>query len=132
MFRLFPSSQERPAPRASGDSQPRRTAMPHCDIHETATTVVVSADMPGVGQDGVEVRIHGDVLTLGGRSAVSEPERFTPLWREYLPRDYERTFRLGQDIDPDQVNASIRDGVLRVELKKRVSAQPRKIAVTAG
>jgi len=130
MFRLFPTPAT--TSRSAESSQPRRVATPRCDIQETAEAVIVSADMPGVAQDGVEVRIHGDVLSLSGRSAVGEPERLTPLWREYLPRDYERTFRLGQDIDPEQVNAAMKDGVLRLELKKRTSAQPRRIAVTAG
>ena len=88
--------------------------------------------MPGVAQDGVDVRIHGDLLTLSGRSAVSEPDRLAPLWREYAPRDYVRTFRLGQDIDPERVSASIKDGVLRVELQKRAGSQPRRIQVSAG
>ena len=59
--------------------------------------------------DGVDVRLHGDVLTLSGRSAASEPERFTPLWREYALRDYERAFRLGQAVDPENITAAIKE-----------------------
>jgi len=134
MFGLFaPAAQRCTTPaRTTEAERPHRQTAPPCDIHETGTAVVLTADMPGVAQDGVEVRIHGDLLTLSGRSAVSEPDRLAPLWREYAPRDYVRTFRLGQDIDPERVSASIKDGVLRVELQKRAGSQPRRIQVSAG
>lgn len=133
MLGLFKPAERRTE--AAAPAQPRaerRTVAPRCDIRETDTAVIVLADMPGVAADGVDVRLHGDVLTLSGRSAASEPERFTPLWREYALRDYERAFRLGQAVDPDNITAAIKDGVLRVELRKRAAATPRKIAVTAG
>lgn len=131
MFKSSISSETAPGETASAATSPQRVS-PLCDIVETGTTVVLTADMPGVPADGVDVRLHGDVLTLSGRSATKEPASFTPLWREYAPRDYERAFRVGQDIDPDKIQASIKDGVLRVQLSKRAAAQPKKIAVLAG
>lgn len=125
---VAPRSPEQ-APAAKAE---RRTVAPRCDIRETDTAVIVLADMPGVAADGVDVRLNGDVLTLAGRSHAAEPERFTPLWREYAARDYERAFRLGQAVDPERITATIKDGVLRVELPKRAAATPRKIAVQAA
>lgn len=116
------------APRTSG----RRTVAPRVDIRETDEAVHVVADMPGVAADGVEVRVHADVLTLRGSSRVQEPERFTPVWREWAPRDYERSFRLGHAIDAERIAASAKDGVVRVTLPKRAAAQPKRIAVQAG
>lgn len=110
----------------------RRSVSPRCDIHENDTAVILFADMPGVVTDGVNVQVHGDVLTMSGRSSVSEPERSTALWREYATRDYERAFRLGQAVDADHITAVIKDGVLRVELPKRASASPHRITVQAG
>ncbi len=126
---MFKSSS--PTETASEANAPQRVS-PLCDIVETGTTVVLTADMPGVPADGVDVRLHGDVLTLSGHSGIKEPSSFTPLWREYAPRDYERAFRVGQDIDPEKIQASIKDGVLRVQLSKRAVAQPKKIAVLSG
>ena len=110
----------------------RRSVSPRCDIHENDTTVIIIADMPGVVTDGVNVQVHGDVLTMSGRSSVAEPERSTALWREYAARDYERAFRLGQAVDADRITAVIKDGVLRVELPKRAAATPHQITVKAG
>jgi len=94
--------------------------------------VLITADMPGVAADGVDVRVHGDVLTLRGSSRAQEPERFQAIWREYALRDYERTFRLGHAIDAERIAATAKDGIVRVTLPKRAAAQPKKIAVTAG
>jgi len=130
MFSLLkPNKPETPA---AETPVPRRSVTPRVDIRETAEAVLVTADMPGVAADGVDVAVHGDVLILRGTSRVKEPERFQALWREYAIRDYERTFRLGHAIDGERIAASAKDGVVRVTLPKRAAAQPKKIAVTAG
>ena len=122
---------EHPA-KVAAPAAARRSVSPRCDISESDTAVIVTADMPGVVTDGVTVQVHGDVLTLSGQSTVKEPERSTALWREYATRDYERAFRLGQVVDADRISAVINDGVLRIELPKRASASPHRIPVQAG
>jgi HSP20 family molecular chaperone IbpA len=138
MFGLLKPSTQTPAtatpssPAATVATSQRPTAVPRVDIRETDAAVILTADMPGVPANGVEVQVHGDVLTLRGTSAIAEPERLTALWREYAARDYERSFRLGQAIDSERVGATVKDGVVRVTLPKRVAAQARRIPVTAG
>ena len=110
----------------------RRRVAPLVNISESEQDVILTADMPGVPADGVDVRLHGDVLTLTGTTAIKEPESANTLWREFGVYDYERVFRVGQDIDSDKVEANIKDGVLRVKLHKRAAAAPKKIDVKAG
>jgi len=117
---------------AQANHSSRRVIGPHVDIHETTEAVLVIADMPGVEANGVEVQVHGDVLTLRGTSQATEPERFQAIWREYAISDYQRTFRLGHAIDTERITASAKDGVIRVTLPKRVTAQPKRIPVTAN
>lgn len=130
MFSLFKpetKTEVAPAPRSE-----RRVVAPRVDIIETDDAVIVLADMPGVSAEGVDVRVHGDVLTLRGSTRLEEPSDFQVIWREYALRDYERTFRLGHAIDTDRITAQAKDGVVRVTLPKRAAAQPKRIAVTAG
>ncbi len=110
---------------------PHRSVSLRCDIHENATAVTIIADMPGVVTEGVDIQLHGDVLTLKGTSSILEPKSMA-LWCEYVARDYERTFRLGQTVDVDRIEAVIKDGVLRIELPKRAAVSPHKITVEAG
>lgn len=128
---LKPAPKTAPAAPADRPAD-RRAIAPRVDIHETDAAVVLTADMPGVAADGVDVRVHGDVLTLRGTSRAQEPESFQALWREYAVRDYERAFRLGHAVDAERITAAARDGVVRVTLPKRTAAQPKRIAVTTG
>ena len=107
----------------------RRSLAPPVDIHETAEAIVMHADLPGVAQDGVEVRLEHDQLTIRGRNRSSQPTG-TPAWQEYEPVDYERTFTLGDSIDQGGIKATIKDGVLRLDLPKVRAVQPRQIAVS--
>ncbi len=108
---------------------PRAIVTPAIDVRETATTVELTADLPGVRQDGVEVTVAQGVLTLRGRSAVTTPTGFDCVGAEYGHYDYERSFTVGRSIDAERISARIAHGVLTVTLPKVTAAQERKIPV---
>jgi HSP20 family protein len=109
-----------PAPRAV------RAVLPRVDIYETERAYCLVADMPGVGAEGLEVIAERNTLVIHGRV---EPPAVRPDYREFELGDYQRAFILGEDLDTDGVTASLRDGVLRVEIPKSPDAQPKKIPV---
>jgi HSP20 family molecular chaperone IbpA len=90
--------------------------------------VVLLADVPGVTADGVDVTAERDTLTIRGRveSLPAEPD-----YQEFELRDYYRSFTLTQDLEADRVTATLRDGVLRVEIPKSARVQPKRIPVKA-
>ena len=102
---------------------------PRTDIHETADGLVVLADMPGVSPETVEVTLEKRVLTIRGRSEDRPPEGFSIVYREYQPGDYERVFTVSEDIEAERIEASLRNGVLRVVLPKAGPAQAKRIQV---
>jgi HSP20 family molecular chaperone IbpA len=99
---------------------------PRVDIYETDTGYVLLADMPGVKPDGLDVVAERDELILRGRV---EPSPTDPDYREFEPASYERSFVLTEDLETSKVSASLRDGVLRVEIPKSERVQPKKIPV---
>lgn len=103
-----------------------RTMAPRVDIYETDTNYVVLADMPGVTPDGLEVIAERDSLTLRGR--VEQPST-TPAYQEFELVDYHRAFTLTEDLDTNGVTATLRDGVLTVDVPKSPQVQPKKIPV---
>lgn len=107
----------------------QRTVVPRVDIYETDTVYVVLADMPGVTPEGLDVVAERDSLTLRGR--VEQPQK-DPDYREFELADYYRTFTLTEDLETDGVTATLRDGVLRVEIPKSPRVQPKKISVRTG
>ena len=115
-----------PAPRRETAEQAVRTVGPLCDIYETETAYVVLADMPGVAPDGLDVVAERDTLVIRGR--VTRPAR-TPDYQEFELADYQRAFLLTEDLDVSNVTATLRDGVLRIQIGKSPRVVPKKIRV---
>jgi len=86
------------------------------------------ADMPGVAFDNVDIDLDNDQLTIRGSVRV-EDEKGTVLLKEYSVGDYYRQFTLSNVIDRNKIEASMKDGVLKVVLPKAEAAKPRKITV---
>jgi HSP20 family protein len=110
----------------------RRTYTPNVDIIETSDEFLVMADMPGVSADAIDIQYEQGVLTMHGRVEPRQHEDSTSyLLREYGVGDYYRSFRLGEGIDPDKIEARLKDGVMELHLPKSEATKPRKIAVQA-
>ena len=109
----------------------RPAFVPRVDIFETDEAIELLADMPGVDETSVDVSLENRVLTVKGLVEQSWPEGYELAYAEYRVGDFERTFTLSDLIDPGAIEATARDGVLRLHLPK---AQPvtTKVTVKAG
>ncbi len=110
----------------------RRAFIPRSDIYETENEIIVLADIPGAGEKDVDITLEKDVLTI---NAFVNPQRlngYELAYAEYDEGDYQRSFRLSDEIDRDHIDASVSNGVLRLCLPKAPAARARKIAVKAS
>ncbi len=105
--------------------------VPPVDILEKKDVLILIADIPGVNSDGVEIDLKDNELTIKGRLAGNRINA-SPVYTEYESGDYVRSFTLSNVIDQDKIEASIKDGVLRIILPKSEAAKPRQITVKAG
>lgn len=105
--------------------------VPRADIYETNDVITVVADMPGVDENSVDITLEQNVLTINGYVAPVEPEGYRLAYAEYRVGDYQRQFTISDQVDRDNIEATMRDGVLRLHLPK-VEPTARKIAVKAG
>lgn len=110
----------------------RPTYVPLADIWETDSSVIVVAEMPGVGAGNVDITLENRVLTIRGRAPGDEHEGYRRIYSEYGNGDFERSFTLSEEIDRDGIKAEQKNGVLTLELPKAKEAQPKKIEVRAG
>jgi HSP20 family protein len=101
-----------------------RTVSPRVDIYETDTAYVLLADMPGVKADGLDIEAERDTLVIQGH--VTRPATM-PDYQEFELADYYRAFTLTEDLDTAGIAASLRDGLLRVQIPKSPKVQPKKI-----
>jgi HSP20 family molecular chaperone IbpA len=107
----------------------RATFIPRSDIFETEDHVVVTLDMPGADESSIDITLEKNVLTINGNSIHGAPDGYALAFAEFQPGDYERSFRLTDEIDRDGIEALYRDGVLKLTLPKAEVAKTRKISV---
>lgn len=108
------------------------TFSPRVDIVEGQDGVTITADMPGIDEKSVDIDLDRNILTLRGKFMLEVPKGFQRTYAEYDSGNYERVFTLGEEIDRDGIQATVRNGVLTLALPKAKEAQPRKIAVKTG
>lgn len=105
---------------------------PDIDILERGDGFVIYADLPGVDDRSVEVRLERGTLTLDAQLSAMPETGWNPLHQEYRFGSYHRQFRISEDIDGSGVSAKMRNGVLELHLPKNVERQPRSIPIQAG
>jgi HSP20 family molecular chaperone IbpA len=105
---------------------------PAVDIFETDRELTLLADLPGVKKDGLTIDLDHNQLTIVGEVSPPEGSDEVVLLREYQTGRYFRQFALSDAIDQSKIEASLADGVLRLDLPKVEAAKPRKIAVKTG
>lgn len=110
-----------------------RGGYPALNVGSTAESVEVYAFAPGLDPATIAVDLDRGVLTLSGERPSALPAqadaKTTLHLNERFAGRFRRVLSLPDDIDPAAVNASYRDGVLHVSVKRRAAAQPRRIAV---
>jgi len=112
-------------------TRPGRTYLPDVDICETAESLWLWADMPGVDEQSIDVKLADGVLSIEGRVSVKDYENLSPVYAEYNLGNYARRFTLSEDIDTQRIKARMTNGVLELELPKAERAKPRRIAVAS-
>ena len=106
--------------------------VPRVDIFEDETGLTLLADMPGVPREDLRLNVEGDTLTLEGDISPDTPAGLTPVHTEVQVARYRRAFTLSRELDSAAIQAESRDGVLKLRIPKRESAQPRRITVQVG
>ena len=88
--------------------------------------------MPGVDEKSIDITLEKSVLTLLGRVEQETHEGYCAAYVEYEAGDYERAFTLSDEIDRDRIEASVKNGVLRLTLPKAEPVKLRKINVKSA
>ncbi len=105
---------------------------PAVDIFENEKELTVIADMPGVKPKDLEIDLRKDTLSIIGDVEAPESPGETDIVREFRTGRYLRQFTLSEIVDQEKIEASLKDGVLRIKLPKVQKAVPKKITVQAG
>jgi len=122
-----------------GNAPERWSGIPHgvfpaVNLYETADTYILTAELPGVAPDDIQVSLEGSTVTLQGerKIAYDDQEETSLHRRERQAGSFRRAFELPAVIDAEKVEAVHRNGVLMLRLPKTPEHQPRQITVQAS
>lgn len=104
------------------------TAMAAADIEETDDAFIVDVDLPGCRREDIDVEVRQNHLRITGE--IKERERTGMLRRQNRPVGrFDYLLTIPGEIDPEQVDANLSDGVLQLTLGKAATSRPRRIEI---
>jgi HSP20 family molecular chaperone IbpA len=110
----------------------RGVYVPRVDIYETDEGIELVADVPGVDENSIDITLEKNVLTIRGTVDFEAPDNYGLVYAEYEVGDYERRFTLSNEIDQENIEANVKNGVLHLHLPKAGPAKARKISVKSA
>jgi HSP20 family molecular chaperone IbpA len=122
------------ATRQSADVQrPERQVVlnPPVDICEDAEGITLMADMPGVSKEKLNIEVDKNTLLIEGDAHFDMPAGIQALYADIRSTHYRRSFTLSPELEPTNIDATLKDGVLTLRIPKRAELRPRKIEVRA-
>lgn len=108
-----------------------RPWLPAVDIAENENEITLTADIPGVKMDGIEVKVENGTLSISGSREFQKQEEkggYHRIERSY--GSFHRAFTLPDSVDTDKVEANYEDGVLKVVLPKKEVAKPKTVKIS--
>ncbi len=106
------------------------TWTPSVDIFETENSLVLSAEVPGIDEKDIEIKIEDNTLTLKGERKFekeTKEENYHRIERAY--GSFYRSFTLPHYIDQDNIKAEHENGVLKITMPKKPELKPRKVKI---
>jgi len=98
--------------------------MPAVDVVESEKGYEITADLPGMDEKNIEVKVTDGVLTMKGERQEEKEEKKTGYYlQERSFGSFQRSFEMPESVDADKIEASFKKGVLTVKLPKKAEAQ---------
>ena len=114
------------SPRFAAPDGPRVAAREH------ESGLQLRIDVPGLSSEDVKVEAEGDQLTISGERSIAAPEGYRELRRERGTYRFARRLRLGRELDAERIEARFEEGVLTINIPRRVELAPRQIPIQVG
>jgi len=120
-----------PRPHRGGDQEDLATGQwsPPVDIFETADSIVIRVEVPGIESQALDVELKEHSLIVAGDRQLEEAEGHTYHRMERTYGNFRRVFSLPIPIRQDQIHAALKNGVLEITLPKEEKAKPKRVQV---
>ena len=116
----------------SGEASRRAFWTPAVNVEETNEELRLTAELPGMNIDDIEIEVENNILSLRGEKREEEEKegRRYHVW-ERCYGSFERSFTLPRTVKADDISAQFRDGILHVQMPKAPEAKSRRISIKA-
>jgi HSP20 family protein len=104
--------------------------MPSVDILENNGNIILRAELPGMTDKDIELKLEGSILTLKGERKMGDDPKSTFHRIESYHGSFTRSFRLPETVDMEKIGAEYKNGVLTVTLPQKPEVKPREISIT--
>src|ERR1700731_829626 len=106
---------------------------PPVDVYEDEHNISLKAEVPGIDEKDLEVRIENNTLTVHGERKFEKEEKEENFRRgERKYGSFTRSFPLPTTVDPEKVSAAYDKGILKISLAKKAEAKPKQIKVNVS
>ena len=105
-------------------------AFPRIDLHQNENNIILTAELPGIKAEDLDISVQDKVITLRGKREQSDLKKGESwLHQEQSYGEFSRSFRLPYRIDSEKVDAKLKDGVLTLTLPKSEESQTKQIQI---
>jgi HSP20 family protein len=114
-------------------ARPRREYRPAVDVVENERHFLITADVPGLGAEELDITVDNNVLTVSGERKFEkkdEHQGYQRVERHY--GSFRRSLTLPEGVNQDGIEANVENGILTVQVPKPVAALPKKVQVKAS
>jgi HSP20 family protein len=106
-----------------------RGAYPPINVASTPEKVDVYLFAAGLDPKSLDISLHRQLLTVAGERKLGTDQEAQYYRRERFEGEFRRAITLPEDVDPDRVQATYRDGILQISVQRREAARPRQISI---
>jgi len=108
----------------------RANLLPRLNISEIDSKYFIEAELPGVKQNDVELKLDNNILIIKGNAEeTTENKERNYFMRERYHGSFQRSLKLPNNINEDDINATFKDGILNIEITKKLENSTKKIEV---
>jgi len=106
------------------------TTYPLVNVYDDKDAVIVTAELPGMAKEQVQITFADGALTLSGKlESLAAAKKMTIVRQERSAGAFEKSLRIPTKIDQEKINASFSNGILTVTLPKAEEAKPKTIHI---
>jgi HSP20 family molecular chaperone IbpA len=102
---------------------------PATDIYESKEGVTLYVDLPGVSKKTLDVDVDQDILTIKGKIDLTTAKEMQPTYIDVNADIFERRFTLGEELDANNIEATLEQGALKLSIPRQEKHQPKKINI---